>query len=131
MVGIAVRDLVHHPTDQMNTKTADGAIFDRQLGIDLVFLRRIEGFPCVADDKGDEIIVGLSLDIYIANRSLRIGIVHDVDNSLLDGQIQAHRDIIIDISLFAETIDKLVELRDGLNVVRQCQTIHRLIFLML
>ena len=68
------------------------------------------------------LIVYLGIDIHIA-LTIGIGIVHDVNHSLFDGQVNLHRCAHVEACSLAHLIYKCIELGHFLHIVRQCKMI--------
>ena len=85
MVSVFVADGVHNLAYQVNAKTTDLSLLSREGYIQFLFLGWVEGPACIADDDSQTVPVGFHSDIDMSNRFLWVGIVHDVDNGLLNG----------------------------------------------
>lgn len=85
MVSVFVPDGVHNLAYQVNAQTTNLPLFSREGNIHILFLGWVEGLACIADDDSQTVPVGFHSDIDKSNRFLWVGIVHDVDNGLLNG----------------------------------------------
>ena len=117
-----VADVVHDGLHEMDAEPADAALLNGERGVDVGLGCGVEGDAGVGDDNGHALVVGLDANVGIALGTSGIGIGHDVDDGLLEGQVELHGGGHVDTQLLAHAVDERGQLWHLVHVVGQYQT---------
>ncbi len=90
-VGAFVADTVHIVAHHVDAQSADRAFLGRQCRVDLATGRGVEGLSAVNNVKRQPLFVSADINVDVAACSRGLGIVHNIDDSFFDGEIDLHR----------------------------------------
>ena len=112
-----VVDAIHQVADEENTQAANGTLVNGEGGVSLAHAGGVKLRARIAEDESYPALVGLNGHAYIVFSIIWIGIINDIGDGFLDGQLDLVGEPGFHVQGCCGRLHKCIEFRDFAHLI--------------